>query len=92
MANITEKQLAFLHEKVLWLNSKGHRVIKRPRCICGAFYWVTTVYEDIMYEEGAFIGAAQLAQNETQILEKTRDNLITKILRKINDRGSHETK
>lgn len=78
---INEKDVNVITDQLLYVNSKGKRVKRKPRICVGAFYILELGYENQIVEECFFIGPDQLG--DEQRIQSARQVLFDKLVKQL---------
>lgn len=78
---LEEKDVTIVRDEILFLNSKGKRVKKKPRKCLGAFYFIEAIYNKDVYSTFAFI-PPEYSDNKDCHTE-VRKNVLTMVLKKL---------
>jgi len=87
---VKEKDLNFIQDHLLYINSKGKKVRRLPKKCLGGFYFLEAAYKNLL--QGYFGYVPPTLIKDKKAIQACRQGLLNKILKELNgvDNASKE--
>lgn len=75
---VLERDINILRDQLIYINSRGKRVKRKPRTCLGGFYYLEAAYKHLSYGSFRYVPPQQI--NDEKIIGQTRQVLMDKVL------------